>query len=812
MSLAPFSQRSISKNEWANTQGALTAPLPVAPNQYGTWIRNPSWLPLTAPSTSESKGVALFAVFPEGNFVCVRGRTNYTVDWGDGSPLENYNDNVTAYHQYSFSNALFDGTNAPVTFQGGADTVTRNSHGYQNGYQITFASITTTTGIIPDQIYYVVNATTDTFQLSLSSDGSPIDLVGDGTGFILPYKQAIITVTPQAGQILQDFILGDKHNQSGLSNYINNFLDVAVSSANLLSFSTQSSQRSPLIERIRVIRFGGTTLTISALSGLRRVEIAGNGTSTYNLSFDSCVRLIEVILNNIPKVSSLGFNNCYSLETAPFVDTSACTSFANLFRWCVNLKNVPCYDATNVTNIQSMFEACHCLEQIPYFNFSNVTNAFNFCINAFSLKSIPAFDFSKVTSMSGTFSNCRSLRAVPKIKTTSACTNFTNTFANCSSLKYVEVFDTSGATTMASMFVNCYSLVTAPSLNTSLVQNFSSMFAFCHSLANVPFYNTSSATNVAAMFEYCYSLSSIPSFNLSNVTNFSAFMKDAVSLRSFPIWNTQAATTMANMLQTSNNIPILPKLNTSNVTSLSNFNIGPTSYQIFPAWDLSACTVFSNAFASASYTQFFATGMRYTFSISGNPLSKGALETVFNNCGTIASSPQTLTISGCYGAPTPVSLSGTTTAGSTTITMANTTGITAGMQVTGIGTPLTTPIAVTFQDSGDTVTLVAHGLSNDDEVSFAAITSTTGIIINKIYYVVNAAADTFQVSDTLGGAALPLTTDGSGTLRYRAEVVSVVPNTSITISRPATSSGTNTLAFQTLRTGTALLKGWTVSQ
>lgn len=72
--------------------------------------------------------------------------------------------------------------------------------------------------------------------------------------------------------------------------------------------------------------------------------------------------------------------------------------------------------------------------------------------------------------------------------------------------------------------------------------------------------------------------------------------------------------------------------------------------------------------------------------------------------------------------------------------------------------------AVTFQDAGDTVTKTAHGLVNDTPISFDTIVTTTGIVINTRYFVVGAAANTFQVALTVGGAAIALTTNGSGTV------------------------------------------------
>lgn len=71
---------------------------------------------------------------------------------------------------------------------------------------------------------------------------------------------------------------------------------------------------------------------------------------------------------------------------------------------------------------------------------------------------------------------------------------------------------------------------------------------------------------------------------------------------------------------------------------------------------------------------------------------------------------------------------------------------------------------VTFQDTGDTVTLNGHGLKNGTIVSFATVVTTTGISTSTNYYVINATANTFQVSSTFGGSALPLTSDGTGTM------------------------------------------------
>jgi hypothetical protein len=69
-----------------------------------------------------------------------------------------------------------------VTFQDSPNTVTVSAHGLANGDVISFTEINSTTGISVNTPYYVINATLNTFQLSLTSGGTGIDLTTDGTG------------------------------------------------------------------------------------------------------------------------------------------------------------------------------------------------------------------------------------------------------------------------------------------------------------------------------------------------------------------------------------------------------------------------------------------------------------------------------------------------------------------------------------------------------------------------------------------------------------------------------------------------------
>jgi hypothetical protein len=75
----------------------------------------------------------------------------------------------------------------------------------------------------------------------------------------------------------------------------------------------------------------------------------------------------------------------------------------------------------------------------------------------------------------------------------------------------------------------------------------------------------------------------------------------------------------------------------------------------------------------------------------------------------------------------------------------------------------TASTACTFTDVGDLVTASGHGLSNGWVVVFQTIVTTTGISTFTRYYVVAATSTTFQVAATVGGAAIALTTNGTGT-------------------------------------------------
>jgi surface protein len=678
-----MSIRNVQQNSM--NQRHMNAPRPIvrvpstAGFQSGTgqWVRNPSWLALPSITDTDQKLVGLYAVFPSGgNFIALTASAAYTVDWGDGTAPVDVASGGQAQHEYDWADVDLDGTDAPVTFTASTDTVGRTAHGFIDGQIVSFASIATTTGITADTPYFVVNATADTFQLAATSGGSVIALTSDGTGTLLPYKQAIVTVTPQAGQNLTAINLNVRFSTLPARAYATGWLDLAISGPNF------------------------------SASGL--------------------------------VVGGITVDHAY-LERTNLLNIGSCTSMQSMFFGCASLQSVPLFNTAAVTNMQTMFFGCASLQSVPLFNTAAVTN------------------------MQSMLQDCRSLQSVP-------------------------LFNTAAVTNMFNMFNGCSSLQSVPLFNTAAVTNMQSMFFGCSSLQSVPLFNTAAVTNMQNMLVGCAPLQSVPLFNTAAVTNMQSMLQDCRSLQSVPLFNTAAVTNMLNIFNNCLSLQSVQALNTSAVSSSTNF---------------------ASMFLSCrSLSRIEAKEFNFTFSVANCKLSVTALDEIFTNLPKVTTT-QTITATGNYGATIVSKTSSGTTSGSTTVTIANTADLTTGMEISGVG--ISDAVAVTMQDSGDTVTRTAHGIPNDTPVSFATIVTTTGIATYTTYYVVNAAADTFQVADTIGGSPRTLTTDGTGTLLYGTTITAITPNVDVTLSIPASATGSVTTVSGNAKFSIARLKNWAVT-
>ena len=471
--------------------GGSTLPLEWSESYYqsvlaevGTYQRPRDWLTLPTMVDGDSKFIGLLAVYPNSNYIAFTAAGNYTVNWGDGA-VENFAANVDAQRNISFAAPALDGTNAPVTIATNG-TFTRADHGRAEGERISLYSVTGVTEVVNDEMYYVRDVTTNSFKLSLTAGGAAITFASAGTAALLPYKQAIVQLTPQAGQTLTKVDLQRKHAAVTAGNA--NFLDIKVGGPSI------------------------TTLKIGSTDVL-----SGTQTVAFGL-----LEQIEVYKTNVSH-GGFQFYSLGALKNIKYFNASSFTSMSNAFSTCYSLEYVNIQNSQNVTDMGSLFNACYSLKTVPLFDTSKTLYMNVMFGNCRALKTYPLFNTAAVTNMSSVFQNCYSLQAVPLFNTATV-TNMSSMFYGCSSLQAVPLFSTAAVINMSSMFYGCCTLQTVPLFSTATVANMSSMFQNCYSLQAVPLFNTAAVTNMSSMFQNCYSLQTIPELNLNAVTLVTSFV------------------------------------------------------------------------------------------------------------------------------------------------------------------------------------------------------------------------------------------------------------------------------------------------
>lgn len=172
---------------------------------YGMGTANPRIFPrvfdLEFVLSQGTDGVEIGSVVTRGDDILVAWKktvgetTTYGVDGFDGTNLysgtnvqtrvlyKDRNRNTVYRKAYINYMDIQDNTPEEVTFDASTNKVALVAHGYQDGEAIKFS----TTGTLPAELtagttYYVINKTTDDFQLSEELGGEVIDLTDAGTG------------------------------------------------------------------------------------------------------------------------------------------------------------------------------------------------------------------------------------------------------------------------------------------------------------------------------------------------------------------------------------------------------------------------------------------------------------------------------------------------------------------------------------------------------------------------------------------------------------------------------------------------------
>ena len=435
--------------------------------------------------------------------------TAYTVDWGDGSALENIASDTPASHNFSWA---------------GCSGSTLTSIGHRQAIVQVYPQ---SSGQFSALILNLKHAS------AASGSSTPI----------LDFECSSPNAT------LPQFTNGTVQ-----SNYMQHFK--AHSAFTPSAWSTQNFWSLLAMRQYEGLELSAPTSTIQAFYGnaslVQAPELNTAGCSDMNNMFQACSRLVSVPAYDYSATSSVAgmFQNCFALRTIGAMNTGNSTSFASTFAGCRALTSLPAVDTTKATTLQTAFTGCASLVTFPTLNTPanlSLNNTFQGCT---SMVTAPAMDTSKVTDMTSVFSGCTSLTSVP-LYDTSKVTTASQMFQNCSSLRTIPLLDTSKVTVMSAMFLGCSALTAIPAFDLTACVTTTQMFWGTNVTSITALTNTSGIVTATQMFGNCLALQ-VVSINLSGATSVANLFQTNLNMRSVTLTGLRYGFTVAsNLLQAS---------------------------------------------------------------------------------------------------------------------------------------------------------------------------------------------------------------------------------------------------------------------
>jgi len=445
------------------------------------------------------------------------------------------------------------------------------------------------------------------------------------------YRQAIITITPQAGQSLLLWQV-QSYRYTGVTwNYMEAWLDIKMSVPNMTICDIKSGATLMYMCE-KLVWIGPTAMTnhttrCSGWYGLQHLELPP--TTSYNQAFINCKSLAY-------------FDHDFSLATnvqtafqgsglryADY-DLASTTNTTNLFFSCTDLLNAKIVNANGPCT--QMFRSCNRLEKVDFSGSPTLTNEmFNGCT---TLLEPPNITVDLITNASGMFINCSSLRTT-LAGTFSVCTNMNTMYSGCNSIVYITPFYMGAC------------------------QNASLMFNACNSLKEVPLLDTSAVTNNVRMLDACSALTTVAALDFSSVTrwgqpNTGAFTS-CVLVQFLPTFDCVSTTTdtygLYRAFQNMNNLIRLDLNNTGAITGWQEFVRSCFALTEIGPMDMSSGTNFTAAFVGCyNLRRMQGTGIKVTVSFNQCQLDATAIDEIFTNLAVVAG--QTITVSQNPGSST----------------------------------------------------------------------------------------------------------------------------------------------------------------
>jgi surface protein len=321
-----------------------------------TWSRPSDWLKIDSlVLSSDHKMVGLYAVYPDvndygmTNTVAFVIKGNHTIDWGDGSTIENVNSNVQAQHTYTYA-SLSSNTYCTRGYRQAIITITPQSGQNITNIQLGKKHTSVVQGRIFSQWLDITlsGANISTFRISEISFAN-----------LLENFKAVQSTTA-CTSLLSTF------------QYC-----YSLQTLNLSSFNTA------LVTNMSYMFTGCTSLQTLNLSSFNTALV----TNMSNM-FQYCYSLQTLNLSsfNTALVTNMSymFNSCTSLQTLNLssFNTALVTNMSYMFYSCYSLQtlNLSSFNTALVTNMSNMFQYCASLQtlNLSQTTFNSVTPVGNF--------------------------------------------------------------------------------------------------------------------------------------------------------------------------------------------------------------------------------------------------------------------------------------------------------------------------------------------------------------------------------------------------------------------------------------------------
>ena len=159
-----------------------------------------SYIPISSNTATELMRAVVtvqkFGAFTLTLSATISNGTEYNVEWGDGSS-STHTSGVEAVHVYNYDTLSFAHA---VSLSPTNNTVEYTGHSYvDNDFVEVYELSSSLNDVVEGEPYYVINSTSDNFQLSETVDGTAIPIESLITGYLTNLKQVEVLVTPEVG-------------------------------------------------------------------------------------------------------------------------------------------------------------------------------------------------------------------------------------------------------------------------------------------------------------------------------------------------------------------------------------------------------------------------------------------------------------------------------------------------------------------------------------------------------------------------------------------------------------------------------------